>query len=207
MLISLFLLLIGWVKLGNALAFDLAVHRAIRPDDDAGPLRFALIGRDLGTYSAIAGGLPMLWFARQRLWRAAALVIGSEIGAFCFNYILKALIARTRPSPEMVATNPSDYLFPSTHTVMSVVCYGLAACFLCAVAPRWRALVLAAYVGVICYVGFCLVYLDTHYCTDVLGGVLSGGIWLILSYRLLTMALCTRQIDERAHAGGMRADE
>lgn len=181
----LFVALTMWVRKGNALAFDLAVHRAVRPDDDTGPIRFALIGRDMGTYSIIAGALPALWFMRRRAWRAAAGVFGSIIGAFALNYLLKGLIARTRPGPDDVVTHPGGYLFPSTHTVMTVVCYGLLACFVCAVAPRWRGSALALYAGIVGYVGFCLVYLDTHYSTDVLAGILVGGAWLILCLRAL----------------------
>jgi undecaprenyl-diphosphatase len=200
----LFVTLAIWVRGGNALAFDQAVHRAVRPDDDAGPLRFALIGRDMGTYAVIAGALPVLWFVRRRAWLAAAGVIGCEIGAFALNYLLKGLVARTRPAPDDIVTRPSGYLFPSTHTVMTVVCYGLAAFFICAVAPRWRALALAVYAGIVGYAGFCLIYLDTHYSTDVLAGILVGGGWLILSLRALVLlyAADTRrrpaQADRRA---------
>jgi len=35
------------------------------------------------------------------------------------------------------------------------------------------------------FVGVSLVYLNTHYLTDVLGGLLIGGAWLIISLRIL----------------------
>ena len=103
-----------------------------------------------------------------------ALLLGFLTG----NLLLKNCIARTRPflwdpTISLLIEKPSDYSFPSGHTLAS---------FECAVAifryhRKWgiAALVFAVLIA------FSRLYLQVHYPTDVLGGAMLGTLWGMLA--------------------------
>lgn len=72
------------------------------------------------------------------------------------------------------------YAFPSGHVVRAVVAYGLAAFFVRRLAPPgwWQVWVLPAAAFVIAAVAFDRLYLGVHWQSDVLGGLLLGGVAL-----------------------------
>lgn len=188
LLAILFAILAYIVQRGDATAFDGAVRRALRPDDTApGASGVLWLGPDVGAASVAVVVFLALWQAWQRRWVAAATLLGSMAGAFTLTRVLKVLIGRTRPE-DGLARQPitwSEFLFPSTHTVLTVVGYGLLAYLLHTRLRRWRLYILGSYGAVVTFVGVSLVYLDTHYFTDVVGGLLVGGGWLIATMRLL----------------------
>lgn len=107
----------------------------------------------------------------------AFLLAGLVIGVLTGNLTLKPLIARPRPcwldkSVQLLIDNPTDYSFPSGHTLSSVIGttvltkanrkFGLAAIPLAAL------------------IAFSRLYLYVHFPTDILGaGVLGVGIGLL----------------------------
>lgn len=188
LLAILFAILAYVVQRGDATAFDGAVRRALRPDDTAAGASGVLwLGPDVGAASVAVVVFLALWQVWQRRWVAAVTLLGSMAGAFALTRVLKVLIGRTRPE-DGLARQPiawSEFLFPSTHTVLTVVGYGLLAYVLHARLRRWRLYIFGSYGAVVMFVGVSLVYLDTHYFTDVVGGVLVGGGWLIATVRLL----------------------
>ena len=96
----------------------------------------------------------------------AALIAGVLVGNLC----LKNLIARARPcwleSVLLLIANPTDYSFPSGHTLSSVI----GAYMLTAANRRfgWAAIPLAALIT------FSRLYLFVHFPTDVLASVVLG---------------------------------
>lgn len=96
----------------------------------------------------------------------AALIAGVLVGNLC----LKNLIARARPcwleSVLLLIANPTDYSFPSGHTLSSVI----GAYMLMAANRRfgWAAIPLAALIA------FSRLYLFVHFPTDVLASVVLG---------------------------------
>lgn len=96
----------------------------------------------------------------------AALIAGVLVGNVC----LKHLIARARPcwleSVSLLIANPTDYSFPSGHTLSSVI-----GAFVLTAANRkfgWAAIPLAALIG------FSRLYLYVHFPSDVLASVVIG---------------------------------
>lgn len=134
----------------------------------------------------VLGGLLV-----QRCWSASLLVALTTTGDLLAGGI-KLLVARPRPSADLVDVyrRVSGYSFPSGHVVHYVVFFGVI------VYLTWRALrserahgawrragllaMLATSVGLILLVGTSRVYLGAHWPTDVLGGYLIGGAWLML---------------------------
>jgi membrane-associated phospholipid phosphatase len=87
------------------------------------------------------------------------------------------------PSLSMLFTGTAvdgGYAFPSGHVVRAVVAYGLAAFFVRRLAPPgwWQVWVLPAAAVLILMIAFDRLYLGVHWQSDVLGGLLLGGVAL-----------------------------
>jgi undecaprenyl-diphosphatase len=199
LLVTLFIALGIVVKSGRTLAFDKHIHRMVRghvptafeDDDTSVRTRLMRLGVDVGTATALFVPLTALVLVGLHRRRAALVVILSTGGALVLTLCLKEIFHRTRP--EQVCTRGPlcviDYLYPSNHTVLSLVSYGLIGALIAARLSGWRrALVFLAVVIVVGFVGTSLVYLNTHYFTDVIGGLLIGGAWLIGSLLALRAA-------------------
>ncbi|MBQ7097667.1 MAG: phosphatase PAP2 family protein [Clostridia bacterium] len=102
---------------------------------------------------------------------AAGLILGLIIG----NLVLKNVVARPRPcwlddGIRLLISNPTDYSFPSGHTLASFV----SAFVLLGDSKRLGipALIVAAFIA------FSRMYLFVHFPTDIFGGILLA--WLIV---------------------------
>ncbi|HEV2027243.1 MAG TPA: phosphatase PAP2 family protein [Candidatus Dormibacteraeota bacterium] len=128
------------------------------------------------------------------LWRggfgADALVVGAFIGADALEVLYKSLLYHPGPprslshsdgpSLTQVAGNLGNS-FPSGHIVRSVVVYGLLAFVIrrLAPSPTIRFLAIPVAIAVIVLMAFDRLYLDVHWESDVIGGLLLGGIALV----------------------------
>ena len=199
------------VLLGRTRAFDAAVTDAIHGLNDAQLTAImrrttALLELAVVLTVVLAGALAL-----RRRGRAAALVLASLLGSAAFNDALKLIFRRNPPGPlpaESIcwSCDPAGlldrvsnaYSFPSGHTVAAVVTLGLLAYLLGGwLPPRWRPLVAGAAALLIALLAVSRVYLGTyhpphsanfspqHYPTDVLGGALLGGAWLVGTILLL----------------------
>ena len=102
-----------------------------------------------------------------------ALTVGLALVLLIGNVTLKPLIARTRPFDliegiELLIASPTDFSFPSGHTLSSVV----AAAILTMTDKRF------GYVAIplATLIAFSRLYLYVHFPSDILGGVLFGAI-------------------------------
>jgi membrane-associated phospholipid phosphatase len=145
------------------------------------------------TVLAVALGLHMLW-RRRGLWLAALLL--SVPGGALVNMLLKHAVHRARPHVDDPILTVTGYSFPSGHTMMAAVLYGVAAAYVCARARSWRVRVLTAVSAsvLVALVGVSRVYLGAHYLSDVLGATAEALAWLSLS---LTAVSTTWQPDNR----------
>ncbi|HEX5506078.1 MAG TPA: phosphatase PAP2 family protein [Thermomicrobiales bacterium] len=213
LLMAGFIILTWAVLLGWTQTFDTAVTDAIHGLNDAGltavmhratPLLKLAVAATL----VLAGALAL-----RRRGRAALLVLASVLGAAAFNDALKIALRRNPPGPLPAqpvcwSCNPVDlfervsnaYSFPSGHTVMAVVTLGLLAYLLGGWLPRrGRPLVAVGAALLVALLAVSRVYLGTyhpphsanfdpqHVPTDVLGGALLGGAWLVGTILLLRL--------------------
>lgn len=156
-----------------------------------------------GLFQAIAelGGLELttvLMIALlYYLWRggfgADALVVAAFAGADVLEVLYKYFLYHPGPprslshldGPSITSTLDKaagvGNSFPSGHMVRTVVVYGLLAFVIrrLATAPAARVLALPGAVGVIILMAFDRIYLDVHWESDVVGGLLLGGIALL----------------------------
>jgi undecaprenyl-diphosphatase len=126
------------------------------------------------------GGLLVWWRAgllESLLVWAAGLITP-------INYLFKYIVNRSRPSPDLVniLVDESDLGFPSGHAFFSLIFLGILAYIIsCHLRNPWhRILSLAALSLLILLVGVSRIYLGVHWPSDVLGGYLFGGFFLIL---------------------------
>jgi len=124
-------------------------------------------------------GLYLVW-RRQPYWLAAMVL--SVFGGMGVNKLLKFLVHRARPHFNDPILSLTSYSFPSGHTMMATVLYGVLAAFLVSKTPRWawRVLIVAAAGCLILLVAFSRVYLGAHYLSDVLAALAEGLAWLSL---------------------------
>jgi membrane-associated phospholipid phosphatase len=130
------------------------------------------------------------------LWRAGfgsdALVFVVFLAAEAFEIFYKFNLHHLRPpAPLRQADGPSISLllsgssaansFPSGHMLRTVIVYGLLAFVIrrLSASPRIRAIAVGAAGTVIVLMAFDRLYLDVHWESDVIGGLLLGAIALI----------------------------
>ncbi len=115
------------------------------------------------------------WRRRQSAGWSAALPVFALGGASLLVHSVKWLVARPRPALfEPIVAMPADLSFPSAHAAQAGA-LALAAVF---VFPRRVAWAVAAATAVlVALVALSRVYLQVHYPTDVLAGLLLGVGW------------------------------
>ena len=101
-------------------------------------------------------------------------------GAVLLTYLLKAVIKRPRPDLfEPLIAMPKDFSFPSAHTAqITAFCLCLLLIF-----GRdrllWTGLLSLASVTLIGCVSYSRVYLQVHFATDVIAGILFPITWMV----------------------------
>ncbi len=154
--------------------------------------KITLLGNGGAIWLLAAGGLLCTKkYRRQGILLLAGLAAGVLVGNVC----LKHLVARPRPcwldgSVRLLIASPTDYSFPSGHTLSSVIgaviLTGTNRRFGCAAVP------LAALIA------FSRLYLYVHFPSDVLGAALLG-----IAIGVLTLRCGGRVLDRvLARRGG-----
>lgn len=165
---------------------DGAILQALRAHANSDLIRALHSIHILGS-NAVYLILPLAaWLLLQRRLQAVVLVLASEASLFLVYRWLKGVIQRARPGDAPPPTDVSSYLFPSGHTVAAVVTVGLLTWFLGQRLRGWSlGLLVTGMTTLVAAYCLSLIYFNYHYATDVLGGLLLGGIWLIMTIGML----------------------
>lgn len=125
--------------------------------------------------------LLILWTRYKDKW-AIFFLIWTVGGGGLLNLFLKNLFERDRPPGDAMVSS-DGFSFPSGHVMMSLIMYGFFIYLIVRLAPKKMGTIVSAVflVIVIAGVGYSRVYLEVHYPSDVLSGLLGGAIWLIVS--------------------------
>ena len=128
---------------------------------------------------AVGFGLYLIW-RRSFYWLAA--LASSVLGGMLLNRLLKYAFHRPRPSFTDPLLTVTSYSFPSGHTMMATVLYGVIAAYFFTTTRDWRRRVLIIFSASLLtlLVGFSRMYLGAHYLSDVLGAMAEGLAWLAL---------------------------
>jgi undecaprenyl-diphosphatase len=131
--------------------------------------------------TAVAVILGLYFLRRRRFYWVAALA-SSVGGGALLNRFLKYVFHRPRPHFDDPILQLTSYSFPSGHTMMATVLYGVIAAYLLSKTQdwRWRALIILSTGLLIALVAFSRMYLGAHYLSDVLGAMAEGLAWMSL---------------------------
>ncbi len=119
-------------------------------------------------------------------WRQEARTLAYVgVGAFLLNALLKAWLARPRPTPDVVRlySVAAGWSFPSGHVMFYTAFYGGLAAFARAKLPHGsrRTVITALCAILIVLVGPSRIFLGAHWLTDVAAGYAYGLAWLWLT--------------------------
>ena len=179
------LILLAFAAHTNALGpFDLPFSREVQEHPTpvvSGILSFVSA---LG-YSPVVEGIviaAVLALVLLRLRLEAIFLLATAL-ADALGGLLKLIVNRPRPSPTLVHVfqHVSSPSFPSGHALHYTVFYGFLA-FVLVTSFRSSSLrngLIAVCFALIVLVGISRVYLGEHWATDVLGGYLLGGLFLL----------------------------
>jgi undecaprenyl-diphosphatase len=125
---------------------------------------------------------------RFRLRIEAACALISQGSGWLLANVIKLIVARPRPSPDLVEIymRHSSLSFPSGHVVSYVVFYGFLFYLVHTLMRRstLRSALLVIFGALIGLVGLSRVYLGAHWASDALAGYCIGLLWLALMIQL-----------------------
>ncbi len=118
------------------------------------------------------------WRSQLKHWISTILL--TVYGGMILNFLLKGVFQRARPRFNDPILTLTSYSFPSGHTMMATVLYGVLGALIISQVRNWiwRALAVVSAVIMIVLVGFSRIYLGAHYLSDVLGAMAEGVAWL-----------------------------
>lgn len=172
-------------------AWDLEVARAVQSFDApivSNLMRFvSTFGNTWRPYALTCVTISAFLVFRRRS-EAAALLLSAG-GSAILNGLIKLLIARPRPTPELVTVvrDLHTQSFPSGHVTFYVCYFGFLFFVAYALLPRGtfaRRAALALAAMPIALVGLSRVFLGAHWPSDTLGAYLMGGLWLAFSLEM-----------------------
>ncbi|WP_158579916.1 phosphatase PAP2 family protein [Geodermatophilus marinus] len=150
------------------------------------------LGALAGTRTVVLGGLALgvLGVAVAASWRPlvfVAVVLGGEVLLY---WATAQLVGRLRPTvADLTQGLPTGASWPSGHAAAAMALYGAAAALVVVHGRsprRWWVLTLPLLVAPV--VAVSRLYVAAHYPTDVLAGLVLGGVWVYACTRLLLAA-------------------
>ena len=135
--------------------------------------------------AVIVSALAVVWDRRKYILPFLITLGGSQL----FASLGKIFIHRPRPS--IAYYLESSFSFPSGHAALSVALYGFVAYVLLRTVKlkkrRYRTGILFLTLSIIFAIGLSRLYLGVHFLSDVWGGYLLGGLWLIIGISIAEM--------------------
>jgi undecaprenyl-diphosphatase len=185
-------------------AFDRSIISAVRSELARDVLSPLGVITELGSTWAVTAmaAVAFVFGAAIAPWRhglAGALTI---LLASILNGALKLTIARERPDLLEPVIVEHGFSFPSGHSALGMVAYGVLAVLVgrSRLPARARAAIVIGLGVVVGLIGISRIWLGVHYPTDVLAGWIAGGV-IVLVYAALT-----RRVSPEPAAGAVDAD-
>jgi len=129
----------------------------------------------------------VIWFLYKD-WLPMLVIWGGTLGSHLFNMFVKQLVARERPRI-YVEANAEGFSFPSGHSMITMVCYGLVMYFIVKkiASMKLSMIVQIGFSLLIFLIGISRYIINVHYLTDVLTGFMVGYLLLISFIHLFEM--------------------
>jgi undecaprenyl-diphosphatase len=141
-------------------------------------LGLSWMGSPFALVPAVALAAGLLWWRRMK--DDAVLVIAAAVGGVALNEVMKLYFKRLRPDLPWAFVHEHSFSFPSGHSVLAMVMYGVIVYKTQDKLRSWwakAALMVGALVMVV-GIGVSRVYLGVHYPSDVAAGYFVGAVWL-----------------------------
>jgi membrane-associated phospholipid phosphatase len=172
-------------------AWDLSAARVVQSFDAAwwaGLMEWVSVFGNRWHPHALTTAVALVFFLRRRRSECFGLILAAGGGSLV-NRILKILIARPRPTADLVgfAYRSDELSFPSGHVMFYVCFFGFLFFAAYALLPRGtnvRRAALALSALPVLLIGLSRVYLRAHWPSDTLGAYVLGGLWLAFSLEM-----------------------
>lgn len=129
---------------------------------------------------AVVIALPAVWFLFVGARRIAVYLVATSAGGGVVESIVKIAVGRPRPEIDEPLIEAFGKSFPSGHSMSSTVVYGsLLLVFFPLLSRRGRVVAAAGTASLILAIGASRLGLAVHFMSDVLGGYVLGGAWLL----------------------------
>ena len=176
----------------SMLPFDLSVFEWVQSIQNPVLSAILVFITHLGEYGAVFLVLGAVLFCTKKFRKLGIAILGAifimEVGN---NFVFKLIFARPRPFnldmdwwnavyqfPDLVS-RPNSFSFPSGHA---------ASAFAAAFTALWYNKKFGIPMTVFaCVMAFSRVYVEVHYCTDVLFGVLAGLLYAVITVLLVEL--------------------
>ena len=107
-------------------------------------------------------------------------------GATLLVHLAKAILNRPRPSVmEPLVVLPTDSSFPSAHTTHVVAFILCVVLIIRRMLPEWQFTAIAMALILVVAVATSRIYLQVHFSSDVLAGIVLGIVWVVLAQKFL----------------------
>ncbi|QRF57179.1 phosphatase PAP2 family protein [Variovorax sp. UC122_21] len=135
---------------------------------------------DFATLAPVAVLVALLLWLRSH--RGLALGWSMALGGIVLlNPALKQIFARARPLHDHGLAHETSYSFPSGHSAGAIVSYGMLVYLaLRLLPPRWHVAAAMAGAGAIVTIACSRIFLQVHFASDVVAGLLTGLAWLVV---------------------------
>ena len=169
---------------------------------------FFFILTQLGSVWMIGAGslLITIWLVWRKRFASLVALLASVGGGILLNVLLKNIFLRPRPDFVNAFYHETGFSFPSGHSMMSVLFYGMAAYLLANQLKtwKWRVWLGTSALTLSLLIGISRLALGVHFLTDVLGGWGAGLAWLmtcVIIYEMLaTRSKTTSSPEQRIPA-------
>jgi membrane-associated phospholipid phosphatase len=187
--VAVVLALAVFVSIDLTDAFDRSIIEAVRSDlvrDLLSPLQYVTELGSTGAVTAVAV-VALVFGTAIGPWRHGLAGAITILLASAANSALKLLIARARPDLLEPVIVEHGFSFPSGHSALGMVAYGVLAVLVgrSRLPARARLAIIFALGVLVGLIGISRVWLGVHYPTDVLAGWTAGGV-IVLVYAALT---------------------
>lgn len=124
----------------------------------------------------------LIFLLLRRSFLNAIVVVSAMIGGSILGQVIKFAIHRERPNGEHQLIEATGFSFPSGHSMMAAIFYGLMIYFV--FNSRFNShlkMALVAFLGALIFlIGLSRIYLEVHYFSDVLAGFVGGIFYLVI---------------------------
>ena len=136
------------------------------------------IGSPFALVPAVTLAAGLMWW--RGLKDDAVLVMAAALGGVALDEVMKLHFKRLRPEVPWAFVHEHSFSFPSGHSVLAMVMYGVIVYKTQdKLRSRWaKAVLMAGAFLMVVGIGVSRVYLGVHYPSDVAGGYFVGAVWL-----------------------------